>query len=562
MSLFLDAEYTDFNEPYLPLVAREEEERPSQRRRVDSIFFSTYDEGLSTPEIHPPFFPLGTLPALFEQEESLSSLSSPPFPERESPVDEQIIASCGIFIVNKGEMIITPAPEERYRKLTLKVGSSYVKMRQITVYTRSEMEKAEGTSFNPNKWFHIGSEGSELFLNKEQIVLSYSHVKDKRRARLIEQAFFEIVLSPSTVTTILAEAFSQFPLACFFTGFSPSLGVAQPVTGEERYSALNFLKTKKFKITTLMSFDGRLRVVASRVFTSGSCKIIKETRALWIHPDTCEQRCPSLLVFAKGKPRNSDRKSFEKEADISQFLLKRGVPYILDVHTSPRSDLNKVNIVTSFCPLGDLFFYVKKHFSQNRELQPAYRAEHIKLALQVAKSLAGMHAANLVHGDVKLPNVLITLNSLGESEIRLCDFGLTSVSGKKVAGIPGTFPPPETLWNISSQRQCSFVMELRDGALFALPSSPPVQKRSFVLNEGIDVWAYGVLLLGMMHHPYSCFNFSYEVSYETLMKAWDELSTKLSSSDPVDVIITQLLAKDPSQRISLQRVVELLSKAN
>lgn len=87
-----------------------------------------------------------------------------------------------------------------------------------------------------------------------------------------------------------------------------------------------------------------------------------------------------------------------------------------------RKEENVADIVTEFCPKGDLFDYKKTICTPE---------EKVKIILEIAKGMKYLHGKNVIHRDLKTQNVLISKDGC----CKICDFG----SSRRTQSINYTF---------------------------------------------------------------------------------------------------------------------------
>lgn len=117
--------------------------------------------------------------------------------------------------------------------------------------------------------------------------------------------------------------------------------------------------------------------------------------------------------------------------------------------------------------------------SDNRIIPPLDRMQNelspthmLSLALQVAKALEHVHRMGIVHGDVKLENVLLDVS---RTHAKLCDFGLAGLRGERREA-----PSYGTIHYMAPE-----LAVLTRGKTFAMTPS-------------FDMWSLGVVVLAML----------------------------------------------------------------
>lgn len=194
--------------------------------------------------------------------------------------------------------------------------------------------------------------------------------------------------------------------------------------------------------------------------------------------------------------------------EIDVMLHLRGLPNIIqlfDVLVGPYD----VHLVMEYADHGDLFQLVEK---RGRFDEKTSRA----VFRSVLTALHHAHSVKVVHRDIKLENILISMDGTA----KLCDWGLSAFfcDDDDVITRCGTQPymAPETL----------------AGSRHHAPT--------------VDVWAVGVVLYTMVtgHHPFD---------------TTEEISKGLYAPPPVSSSLKHLFSRifvlDPSRRITVDRIL-------
>ncbi|KIO34714.1 hypothetical protein M407DRAFT_240531 [Tulasnella calospora MUT 4182] len=114
---------------------------------------------------------------------------------------------------------------------------------------------------------------------------------------------------------------------------------------------------------------------------------------------------------------------FNSEADTWSKLRSPKIVRLLGTYQID----NYIHLVAPWCDNGDALRYVQK----NPDMSYAMRK---RLLYDIADGLAYLHRKNIVHGDLKLGNVMLDESMMG----MLCDFGLSKMfDGHTVEAMKG-----------------------------------------------------------------------------------------------------------------------------
>lgn len=173
------------------------------------------------------------------------------------------------------------------------------------------------------------------------------------------------------------------------------------------------------------------------------------------------------------------------------------------------------------------------HEDMNENQYNLSEKDKIIVLRQLALALLFCHRMNIIHGDVKLENIL--LYNLNPPHIKLCDFGLAFNKNFPPSGSQGTYE------SMSPEMICKKI----DGEYF-LPSFPS------------DAWSYGVMAFELLTGRGPPFGIRDDKGGIEALKTriltskikWHHPYNQSHYSDLRD-FIERLLRKNPHQRISL-----------
>jgi len=213
----------------------------------------------------------------------------------------------------------------------------------------------------------------------------------------------------------------------------------------------NFIKALKKSFGYLNFFDyyEMLDNLGEGIFGSVKLGVEKKTN----------QRV-AIKIIKKNKAKESDIELVRNEIDIMKLCYHPYVVHLLDHFENGEY----IFIVMEYIKGGSLTDYMKNNKFDFTERRAA------ELIFQLAKGLKYLHKYGIIHRDLKPDNIMLTEAS-DKGNIKIMDFGLSKILGKKEKSIDGfgtlTFVSPEVL----------------------------IRKP---YNKEVDIWSLGVILYLML----------------------------------------------------------------
>jgi serine/threonine protein kinase len=185
-----------------------------------------------------------------------------------------------------------------------------------------------------------------------------------------------------------------------------------------------------------------------------------------------------------------------------------------------------------YCKGGTLSNISKKNYANEK----TYEAIVKNIFLQIVKAVQYMHEEkNIIHGDLKLENILLKTNDVNFADVKITDFGLSfSDQIEKEEARPKKSSP---LYN-APELQCGFR-----------------------ISEKTDIWAIGVILYNLLFD-----SFPFDINRCETLKELDQKICSKTLNFPIGNdsekfknakdLITNILQKDPKQRYSINQILD------
>lgn len=232
------------------------------------------------------------------------------------------------------------------------------------------------------------------------------------------------------------------------------------------------------------------------------------------------------VVLKRNLNQSSSRSSLQREVSLLKNLSHK---HIMSFRTA-FEDTSAVYIVTEFCQRGDLFSYL------NTKPLPLREREALKYLRQLLHAMHYLNRHGVSHRDIKPENILINTNG----DIKLADFGLCF------------WRPPQG--SPYASRHCGTLQY----------SAPEVLGKSAYRPECSDMWSCGILLYAMLTKSLP---FTARDPRQLTRQVVNADPQKIASSKHLSVsrecrlLITSLLAVNPSHRPSPMQAVTLVDNA-
>ena len=197
---------------------------------------------------------------------------------------------------------------------------------------------------------------------------------------------------------------------------------------------------------------------------------------------------------------------------------------------------NTYYMITEYLPLGSLHEFLHNNKKKEKK-QTLTDKQKIKIALQIAIAVQYMHSRQILHCDLKSANVLLDNNF----NIKLIDFGLSYFMSEAPQGYIGT-----ARW---------MAPEVLNGKKYSIYS---------------DIFSYGMILMELITEKIPYYDkYNYDVVKDIIKQYVNKKIARNEEILPMpkngNKILTYIASKCleaiPQNRISLDKIIEYLSKA-
>ena len=229
----------------------------------------------------------------------------------------------------------------------------------------------------------------------------------------------------------------------------------------------------------------------------------------------------AIKCIKKNKAKESDVELVRTEIDIMKLCHHPNVVRLLDHF----ENAEYIFIVMEYIRGGSLADYMKDNNYNFTEKRAA------ELIYQIADGLKYLHKYGIIHRDLKPDNIMMTESS-DKGQIKIMDFGLSKILGKKEKSVDGfgtlTFVSPEVL----------------------------IRKP---YNKEVDIWSVGVILYMMLSGDLPFDDEEDDEQKIAKMIVFEEVKFPTNkfgkkSKEVID-LIKGCLTKDPKNRIKIDEIL-------
>jgi eukaryotic-like serine/threonine-protein kinase len=234
----------------------------------------------------------------------------------------------------------------------------------------------------------------------------------------------------------------------------------------------------------------------------------------------------AVKVLIESKTQNpSVRERFEREWRVMQGISHPNVIALLDW---PKHKQGVLYFAMELLDGETLYHRLE------REKVPPDVA--VTVFEQLAEALAAVHAAGIVHRDVKPQNIFLSEDASGKTRVKLLDFGLARVAGSQITG---------------------------SGLIVGTPAYvAPEQASGDKVDERVDVYALGLVMYRVLtgQHPFSSDDQVTTLGHQLLSPPPPLSWLDEDVPEALEALVLSMLRKRPEDRPqSMKEVLEALS---
>ncbi|MEW5309471.1 MAG: hypothetical protein WDW38_001359 [Sanguina aurantia] len=260
-----------------------------------------------------------------------------------------------------------------------------------------------------------------------------------------------------------------------------------------------------------------------------------------------------------------DKYEMAERNKVARVLTEEGIlnsvdhPFLPTLYCTIQTDTH-LHFVMEYCDGGELYGLLNSQPKKRlKEAHVLFYAAEVLLALQY------LHLLGNIYRDLKPENIL--LQSSGH--ILVTDFDLSYGKGITTPRIEHTVQQPQrrksTSGGPSKQAQVNYAGE------FLLIAEPVARANSFVGTEeylapeiisaaghsaGVDWWSFGILIYELIYGTTPFRGARRDETFENIIKAPLRFPSKPVVSEQIQDLITQLLTKNPAQRLGARAGAE------
>ena len=244
-------------------------------------------------------------------------------------------------------------------------------------------------------------------------------------------------------------------------------------------------------------------------------------------------------LYSRPTPQNANA-SLDAILREVQVAMSFDSPYLCKVFAFSIDEAGFVYIVMEQINGMDAFDFLQKNLLLGKT-NPLLAK---RILLDVARGLDTLHTAGFAHRDIKLDNVMLEFNESGDFlRAVIIDFGFT-------------------------MRVCEIPRGSQQGSIsYSAPEIP----QNKICSEKVDIWAFGVIIFGILHRYYPIWSTNKDPRREAI-EVFQKLQ-KLSESPELPIytegnkdvndlrmICARCLQIDQNARPSAEELLEMLSQ--
>lgn len=254
----------------------------------------------------------------------------------------------------------------------------------------------------------------------------------------------------------------------------------------------------------------------------------------------------AVKSIAKHDALRSRRLRPRGERDLEEWeILGRleNHPYVITLLDVFETD-EEIQLVTEYCAGGELFDAIQKKRNRSHSMRRGQYTEPQAACItkQILRALKDLHAADLVHRDVKPENILLAGNDDSAIHVKLCDFGVARSIVRKVS--------PDSL---SSDGDVSPLTPGRSRAYSNLGSDyyvAPEVCYGTAYGTSVDIFSLGVTVYILLCGFPPVFSGSDRDAHVMFPKSfWKDISENAKE------LVRLMLNPDPASRISAREAL-------